>query len=68
MYTNKNEVLAFSKDMKSKFDNDEQSNLWYYNDQIYLLKIKSMYQDLYDKINNLNCSDESIYNILKLKT
>ena len=65
VYTNKNEVLAFSKDMKSKFDNDEQSNLWYYNDQIYLLKIKSMYQDLYDKINNLNCSDESIYNIHK---
>ena len=32
VYTNKNEVLAFSKDMKSKFDNDEQSNLWYYND------------------------------------
>lgn len=65
VYTNKDKILAFNKDMKNKADKDEQSNLWYYNDQIYLLTVKSMYQDLYNKICNLNCSDESISNIHK---
>lgn len=63
VYTNKDEVLAFSKDMKNKADKDEQSNLWYYNDQIYLLSIKNMYLDLHSKLSKLSCSDDVIASI-----
>lgn len=65
-YTNKDEVLAFRKDMKNKATKDTESNQWYYKDQAYLFTIKAMYQELGIKIAELDCSDESISDIHKI--
>lgn len=64
-YVNRNGVLAFTKDMNLKAQEDEEINKWYYNDQIYLLTIQKMYLDLYNKISKINSSDDVTASIHK---
>lgn len=64
-YINKDEVKSFTKDMNLKSNKDKQSNQWYYEDQIYVFTIQNMYLDLYNKLDDIRCSDDVTSSIHK---
>ncbi len=64
-YKNKDVVLGFENDMYNKIKNDTENNKWYYEDQLYLVKVKNLYNDFVNEIKEINSSDDIIESMHK---